>query len=150
MKFAVLSAAASLVAGTAMAQATAPLEWRLTDMSPDTPAATAFTAEMGGIRRATVVIRARVDRRSQAGVFRGAVFQTEVRCQERLWRITSITYHAADYSVVSQTGEAPEAPLVRETPLHSAITDVCDGGHIGPVGLTADDPTEVQRWLDGL
>lgn len=150
MKFAILFAAASLAAGTAMAQATGPLEWRRTDMSSDTFGATGFTAEVDGIRRVAVVVRAPADRTSQAGTFRGVVFQTEVRCQERRWRITGITYYAADYSVVSQIGAVPEAPLIRETPLHAAITDVCDGGHTGPIGLTTDDPVEVQRWLDGL
>lgn len=150
MKFAILVAVVSLTAGTASAQTSGPLEWRRTDMSSDTPGATAFTAEVDGIRRAVVAIRAPVDRTSQAGTFRGVVFQTEVRCQERRWRITGITYYAADYSVVSQTGAVPEAPLARETPLHVAVTDVCDGGHMGPVGLTTDDPVQVQRWLDGL
>ncbi len=126
-----------------------PSEWRRTDMSADTPGATGFTPEVDGVRRATVVIRAPVDRVSASGVFRGVVFQTEVRCAQRMWRITSVTYYAADYSVVREVGAVPEAPLVRETPLHSAVTDVCDGGHTGPVGLTFEDPVAVQRWLAG-
>lgn len=119
-------------------------------MSSDTFGATAFTAEVDGIRRATVVVRAPVDRTSEVGTFRGLVFQTEIRCQPRIWKITGAVYYAADYSVVSRQGEVPEAPLVRQTPLHAAIADVCDGGHSAPVALTTDDLVEVQRWLDGL
>ena len=150
MNFAELTIAAMLIAGTASPQASAPLEWRRTDLSSDTPGATAFTAEVNGMRRVIVVARAPIDRPAAAGPFRGMVFRTEVRCGERLWRIASVTYYAADYSVVSEVGEIPEAPLVRETPLHSAITDVCDGGHTGAIELTTDNPVEVQRWLDGL
>lgn len=127
-----------------------PMEWRRTDMTPDVLGATSFTDETNGVRRAIVVLRSRVDRLADGETFRSIVFETEIRCAERRWRLTSAAYYAADYSLVSRVGEVPDAPLVRETPLHAAIADVCDGGHVGPVGLVTDDPIKVQRWLDGL
>lgn len=134
----------------ALQTVSAPMEWRRSDMTADVFGATAFTDEVNGVRRATVVMRSRVDRSTGEETFRSLVLKTEVRCAERRWRITSAYYYAADYSLVSQMGEVPDSPLVRETPLHAAISDVCDGGHVGPVGLVTDDPIEVQRWLAGL
>jgi hypothetical protein len=130
-----------------------PSEWRRSDLGPQAPAATAFTGETDGIRHATVVIRTKGDRTLPDGSgrhYRGVVIRTEIRCGDRMWRILSMTYHGADYAAFERMGEIAEAPLVRETPLHSAITDVCDGGHAGPIGLTTEDPVAVQRWLDGV
>lgn len=117
-------------------------------MSADTPAATAFSPAEDGTHAATVVIRAPVNRMSPNGQFRGVAIHAEIWCDLRIWRIVNSTYYAADYAVLHESGPIPEAPLVRETPLHSAITDVCDGGHTGPVGLVSEDVVEVQRWLD--
>ena len=129
---------------------TTPLDWRRTDMSADTFGATAFTPEVDGVHRVIVVVRAPVDRSSASGAYRSLVMEAEVRCGERLWQIMAMTYYAADYSIVRSVGPIPEAPLIRETPLHAAVTDVCDGGHTGAIGITTDDPIAVQRWLGGL
>jgi hypothetical protein len=153
MSLIAIIAASMLAAGAPPpVQAAAPSEWRRTEMAPGVFAATAFTGEVDGVRRVTIVMRSREDREMQGTgmLFRGIVFENEVRCAERMWRITTGTHYAASYAVVHRITDVPEAPLVRETPLHAAVTDVCDGGHTGPVALTTSDVVEVQRWLDSL
>lgn len=140
----VLTGSATVVLG----QDGTPRDWRRTDMSGDTFGATAVGAEVDGVRRVTVVILAPVDRQP-AGMprFRSIVFDSKVWCGQRLWQISSATYHAADLSVVRRDGPVPEAPLIRETPLHAAISDACDGGYENSVGLTTPDPLDALRWL---
>lgn len=136
-------------AGAVLAQDSTPRDWRRTDMSQDTLAATAVGAEVDGVRRVTVVILAPVDRHPEgAPAFRSIVFESEVRCGERLWQAMKTTYYASDMSVTGSRGPVPEAPLVRETPLHAAISDSCDDGYANAVGLTNSNPLEVVRWLE--
>lgn len=152
MKSAASIAIAVLIsAGHAAAQTSPPLDWRRSDLAPNVPAATGFTSEVDGANYATIVARSQEDRPLPASsqMFRGMVFRTEIRCSERRWRILGASYYSKDYALVLESPEVAWAPLVRETPLHSAVTDVCDGGHTGPVGLKTDDPVTVQRWLDG-
>jgi hypothetical protein len=138
----------SLGAGIAFAQDVTPRDWRRTDLSSDTFAATAVGAEVDGARPVIVVINAPVDRHPEdAPPYRSIVFATEVRCDERIWRITDVTYYTSDLQVADRKGPVPEAPLIRETPLHAAISDACDGGYENPVGLTTSDPPEVVDWL---
>lgn len=136
-------------ASLAFAQDATPRDWRRTDMSGDTLGATAVGAEVDGARRVTVVILAPVERRpAGATPFRSIVFESEVRCGERMWSVTSAAYYASDLSLVNRHGAVAEAPLVRETPLHAAISDACDGGYENAVGLATADPLEVLRWLE--
>jgi hypothetical protein len=138
-------------AGQGFAQAIDELEFYRADWNAEVPAVIGFTAETDGSRRAVVVARSRVDRPlDEGGTFRGIVMRAEVRCSERSWRIVDMTRYDANYAAVSGMKDAAWAPLVRETPLHASIADVCDGGHLVPAGLRSDDPVEVQRWLDGL
>lgn len=139
-------------ASPVVAQTSGPLDWRRSDLAPHVPAATGLSGETGAIRHATIVARAREERPlagSLTETFRGMVFRTEIKCDERRWRILSASYYSADYALIREDGVVPWAALVRETPLHAAVTDVCDGGHAGPVTLTTDDVVAVQRWLDG-
>lgn len=148
--WAALVALTSVVSPTA-AQDAKPSEWRRSDLAPHVPAAIGFTTDSDGVRYATIVARAREDRPlpGSSQTFRGMVFRTEIRCDDRRWRILGGAYHATDYSLVLETPEVAWAPLVRQTPLHAAVTDVCEGGHTGPVDLTTDDTVAVQRWLVG-
>lgn len=153
MRAAVVVAAVLLgFAVPAVAQTSGPLDWRRSDLGAHVPAAIGLSGETAAIRHATIVARAREERPlagSLTETFRGMVFRTEIKCDERLWRILSASYYSADYALVRQDGDVPWAPLVRETPLHAAVTDVCDEGHAGPAELTTDDVVAVQRWLDG-
>lgn len=151
MRYAAIVTVLGLLAGPAFAQEPVPRDWRRTDLSERTYAATAFAAEVGGVHRATFVAMAPVDRTMADGrVFRGFVMTAEIRCADREWNIAGTTHYAADYSIVAQDGAIAPAPLIRQTPLHAAFTDVCDGGHTGAVGLTTEDPVAVLRWLAGL
>jgi hypothetical protein len=135
-------------ADAAVAQDATPRDWRRTDMSADTLGATAVGEEVEGVRRVTVVIHAPVDRHPIGEKpYRSIVFETNVKCGRGIWAVTSVTYYASDLSVAEVHGPVPEAPLVRETPLHAAITDACDGGYENGVGLTTSDALDVVRWL---
>lgn len=131
-----------------LAQDATPRDWRRTDMSGDTFGATAVGADADGARRVIVVINAPVDRHPEGSPpYRSIVFASEVRCDERMWNVTDVTYYTSDLQIADRKGPVPEAPLIRETPLHAAISDACDGGYENPVGLTTPDPLDVVSWL---
>ena len=142
----------AFAAAPAQAQNSPTLDWRRADWAPDVPAAIGFTAQKDGVIEAVIVARGRVDRPlpTGGGSFRGTVIDTEIRCADRMWRIVEVLHHDRDYVQVAQLPDFAWAPLIRETPLHASITDVCDGGHDGPVGLKSGDVVEVQKWLDGV
>ena len=151
MKFvAPIAIVLSLAAGAAAAQA-GPLEWRRRDPTPEVSLATGFSSETDGSRYVTLVTRVDGDRqiRGTSLIFRGSAVRSEVRCAERRWRILGMTHYAADYTPVQSVPGTDWSPLGRETPLHAAITDVCEGGHTGPAALKTEDEVAVQRWLDG-
>jgi len=117
-------------------------------MSEDTLGATAVGAELNGVRRVTVVIHAPVDRHPAGEKpYRSIVFETNVKCEQGMWAVTRAMYYSSDLSLVETHGPVTEAPLVRETPLHAAISDACDGGYANKVGLATSDALEVVRWL---
>lgn len=146
---AALGLAGTSIAGEAAAQSFGLLDFRRSDWSSEVPAVIGVTDGAGGVRQAVIIARSPVDRPMDGGgTFRGMVIRTEIECQDRRWRIIDMTRYDRDYAAVDGLGAAAWAPLVRETPLHASIADVCDGGHDGPVGISSSDPVAVQEWLD--